>query len=251
MNPLDLTGRTIIVTGASSGIGRASAVLLSELGARLILVGRNQNRLSETKTLLKGAAHLVEIFDLNHAEDIPSWLKSVAGKTGALNGIVHSAGIQSILPLRITTTEKLDELMRINVTAALGLAKGFRQKEVCASSGSIIFISSIMGLVGQSGQSAYAASKGALISLAKSLAIELARENIRVNCVAPAMVKTEMFDKMMQTLTEDQKRKIADMHPLGFGTPEDVANAIAFLLSDAGRWITGTTLVVDGGYTAH
>ena len=141
--------------------------------------------------------------------------------------------------------------MRINVTAALCLAKAFRQKNVSTAGSSIVYLSSVMGIVGQSGQTAYSASKGALVTLAKSLTLELSRENIRVNCVAPAVVNTEMSEKMFQSLTPEQVKQIESMHPLGIGTPRDVANAIAFLLADTGRWITGTTLVVDGGYTAH
>jgi NAD(P)-dependent dehydrogenase (short-subunit alcohol dehydrogenase family) len=159
--------------------------------------------------------------------------------------------MQFTSPLRITTGANLEELMRVNVTAAFALARAFRQKGVSSPGSSLVFLSSVMGIVGQSGQTAYSASKGALISLTKSLALELSRENIRVNCVAPALVRTEMSNKMLQALTPDQVTQIEAMHPLGIGAPRDVANAIAFLLADTGRWITGTTLVVDGGYTAH
>lgn len=248
---MELMDRTILVTGASSGIGRETAILLSQLGARLILVGRNTEQLEKTMTLLDGNAHQIHAFDLSFVDDIPSWMKEIVGKTGKLYGLVHSAGIQFTSPLQITTGASLEELMRVNVTAALALAKAFRQKNVATTVSSIVYLSSVMGLVGQAGQSAYSASKGALIALTKSLALELSRQNIRVNCVAPAIVKTEMSKKILQALTLEQVTQIETMHPLGIGTPRDVAYAIAFLLADTARWITGTTLVVDGGYTAH
>ena len=251
INPMDLKNRTILVTGASSGIGRETAVLLSQLGACLILVGRNLEQLEKTLTLLEGTSHQVQVFDLSATDDIPRWIKEITLKGGPLHGLVHSAGMQVTGPLRIMASANLNELMRVNVTAALFLAKGFRQKGVSAAGGSIVYLSSVMGIVGQAGQAAYSASKGALVSLTKSLALELSRENIRVNCVAPAVVNTEMSEKLFQLLTPEQVTHISAMHPLGLGAPRDVANAIAFLLADTGRWITGTTMVVDGGYTSH
>lgn len=251
INPMELDKRVILVTGASSGIGRDVSILLSQLGARLILVGRNSEQLEKTHFLLEGSAHLVQTFDLSATDDIPRWMKEISSETGPLNGLVHSAGIQITKPLRILTSSDIDGVMRINVNASFGLLKGFRQKGVCIKPGSIVLISSVMGLVGQSGVSAYSASKGALVALAKSSALELAKENIRINCVAPAYVNTEMAEKFIQTLTTEQVENIQKMHPLGIGKPRDVANAIAFLLADTGRWITGTTMIVDGGYTSH
>lgn len=250
-NPMDLHNKTILITGASSGIGREAAILLSQLGASLILVGRNVAELERTLSMLNGSDHTYEIMDLAKAvDDIPEWMKDLVRKKCALNGLVHCAGAQFIRPLRITTGVCMEELMRINVTTALTLAKGFRHRGVSSPKSSIVFITSVMGLVGQAGQGAYAASKGALISLTKSLALELAREDIRVNCIAPGIVKTEMSDRMFEGLLPEQVEKIKLMHPLGIGSPRDIAYAIAFLLADSSRWITGTTLVVDGGYTA-
>jgi NAD(P)-dependent dehydrogenase (short-subunit alcohol dehydrogenase family) len=251
VNPLDCTGKVILVTGASSGIGREISVLLSQLGSKIILVGRNSVRLEETASLLSGEGHVVALRDLSDVETIPKWLKELAFNVGCFSGLVHSAGMQITCSLRTTSVRHFEEVMRLNVTAAFSLAKGFRQKGVCTSPASIVFLSSVMAVASRPGLSAYSASKGALSSLAKPLALELAREGIRVNCLAPAMVRTEMMDSVFQNMTAEQLALVEQMHPLGIGLPRDVANAAAFLLAETGRWITGATLVVDGGYTSH
>jgi NAD(P)-dependent dehydrogenase (short-subunit alcohol dehydrogenase family) len=251
LNPMDMTGRTILVTGASSGIGRATAELLSRLGARLVLVGRDAERLAQTHAQLDGCGHRVEQMDLSAVDGIVTWLKTLAAATGALHGLVHSAGVHKLKPLRALKPQTVEEVMRVNVGAAVELAKGFCQKEVGVRGGSIVLLSSVTGLVGQAGIAAYAASKGAIVALTKALAVELAREGIRVNSIAPGVVKTRMGERLLQSLTAEQGAALEAMHLLGLGTPLDVAYAAAFLLGDTGRWITGTTLVVDGGYTAH
>jgi NAD(P)-dependent dehydrogenase (short-subunit alcohol dehydrogenase family) len=251
INPLELTGRSILVTGASSGIGRETAYLISQLGGRLALVGRSEERLSKTRQLLEGDGHVVEPFDLSAIDEIPRWLKGVSARTGPFHGLVHCAGLHKLRPLRILDAKAVEETMGVNVGAAIGLAKGFCQKGVCAPHSSIVFLSSVTGLTGQSGHAAYAASKGAIIALTRALAVEVAGLDIRVNSVAPGVVLTEMGQQLLDTLTPEQSAVLETMHPLGLGRPNDVANAIVFLLAQTSRWITGTTLVVDGGYTSH
>lgn len=251
LNPLDMTGRTVLVTGASSGLGREVCVLLSELGAKVVLVARSPERLAETAARLSGTGHRIEAFDVSQVDAIPEWMKSIAAQTGPLSGVVHAAGVHFTVPLRVLQPAKLDDLMRINFGAAVALTKGLRQKGVRAERTSVVYFSSVMAVVGRQGVSAYAASKGALVSLAMSLALELASEGVRVNCVAPGHVRTEMAEKAKELLSAEQIKSIEDMHPLGLGEPRDVANAVSFLLSDASRWITGQTLVIDGGYTIH
>jgi len=251
-NPLDLSGRTVLVTGASSGIGRQTAVVLSELGARVVLTARTEARLNATLALLsEGANHQVAAADLSKCDEIPKWLQSVCARTGPLHGIVHSAGKQATTPVRFATEAKIDDVIRTNLHSAIMLARGFTQKGCFAPGGSLVFISSVTAFAGKPAISIYGASKAALIGLTKSLAVELAPQGIRVNCIAPAFVKTEMFDQVREMLTDEQLQALEAAHPLGFGTPEDVAHAAAFLLADTGRWITGSTLVVDGGYSAQ
>jgi NAD(P)-dependent dehydrogenase (short-subunit alcohol dehydrogenase family) len=251
-NPFDLTGHRVLVTGASSGIGRATAITLNRLGAQVILVARNEERLQDTLDALEPPGHVIEPFDLTSIENIPQWMKNVAQRQGKLSGLVHCAGVEAISPLRFQTLEKFRSMHDINVTSALWLLKGFRQKGVSGPGGSVVLISSIAGLVGQSGHAAYCATKGALIALVRAAAVELAPEGMRVNCIAPGRVEgTAMTTAADGHLSEDQTAAIKALHPLDAGTVFDVANGIAFLLAEAARWITGTTLVIDGGYTAQ
>lgn len=251
INPMEMTGKCVLVTGASSGIGRATARLLSELGARLVLVGRDRERLQCTADMLEGSGHCIEAVDLAKHADLPRWFNDLLPQCGPLSALVHSAGVALTRPFRLTGEKDLRAVMQINFDAAFRLAQGFRQKKVCLGGGSIVFVASVAGLVGQPGIAAYSASKGALIALSRALAMELARDGIRVNCVAPGHVQTEMADGSSKVLTPEQVEDIARYHPLGVGSAEDVAHAIAFLVAKTGRWITGTTIVVDGGYTAH
>jgi len=251
MSPMDMTGRTILVTGASSGIGRETSRLLSELSARVILVGRNRERLELTASVLIGRGHQIETFDLTQLDAVSDWLKRIVQRTGPLDGLVHSAGIGATLPVKAWSSSVHDSVMKINVSACLALAQGFRRPDIHNRQSSIVFVSSVAGLVGAVGISIYSASKGAVVALTKSLALELVRDGIRVNCVAPGAVETELVEESRRVLSQQQMTRLAEMHPLGIGNPRDVAHAIAFLLADTSRWITGTTLAVDGGYTAQ
>lgn len=247
----DLNGRRIVVTGASSGLGAGIARVLAAHGAGLVLVGRNMDRLNETKNDLQGVGHLAKSIDLLDSDGVPQRLREIADEFGALDGVVHSAGVMALRPLKSLVAPDWDVALKTNVVAAGALAKGFRQPGVNRQGGSIVFISSVTGLVGHSAQSLYSATKGALIALARSLAVELARDKIRVNCIAPAVVETGMSEKLKSGMTPEQWAHTASLHPLGLGRAEDVGHAVSFLLADTGRWITGTTLVVDGGYTAQ
>jgi len=251
IHPFSLEGARILVTGASSGLGRATALLASRMGAQVILNGRDAARLEETRAQLTGKGHRVEPRDLRDTAGIPEWLTRLAAETGPFTGLAHAAGIQIVRPLRMLDDAVLNETMAVNLNTALALTKGFRQKSVCASGGSIVLFSSVMGLAGQPGQAAYSASKGALISMCRSLALELARDKIRINCVAPGLVETGMAGRLKEALPAAQYEAVTAMHPLGLGIPDHIAGPVIFLLSAASAWVTGTTLVVDGGYTSH
>jgi NAD(P)-dependent dehydrogenase (short-subunit alcohol dehydrogenase family) len=251
VNPLSMPGRSVLVTGASSGIGRETAILLSELDATVILTGRDQTRLEDTHERLRGSGHRTEAFDLSDVDAIPGWLRRVTGVTGPLHGLVHCAGIRHTIPLRAVSVSKSETLMRVNFTSAVMLVKAFRQKGCCTPESSVVLISSVAGLAGEPGISVYSASKSALLGFGRAAAMELVGEGIRVNCIAPGCVDTEMVAEMRDSQSGNQFEAIRSLHPLGIGHPRDVAHAAAFLLADTGRWITGTTLIVDGGYTAR
>ena len=251
--PFTLKGKSVLVTGASSGIGRACAVQCAAMGARVILFGRNALRLEETRALmLNNAEHLIYTVDLTDYDMVGAIVKDMIGLVGNIHGVIHSAGISTTLPLKMITPEKLDLFFHTNVHGAIHLTKLVSSKSAMApEGGSIVFISSVMGAVGEVGKTLYSLTKGALIAGSKSLALELASRKIRVNCVAPGVVESPMSNQSIYRQDEELLNRIKSYHPLGLGHPEDVANACVFLLSDATRWITGTTLFVDGGYTAR
>jgi NAD(P)-dependent dehydrogenase (short-subunit alcohol dehydrogenase family) len=245
-NPLDMSGRLVLVTGASSGLGRSTASLLARLDARVILAGRDEARLEESRSGLEGGPHTAAVFD-----EIPKWVQGLVAQHGPLAGVVHMAGVHSAKPLKMLDSAHFESVLRTNVISAAQLVRGLRQKGCTDGRASAVLVSSVVGLVGAAGVAAYSASKGAVIALGKSLALELAGQGIRVNVLAPGFVETEMTRRLRDMIGPAQYAAVEAMHPLGIGGPEDVANAAAFLLSDAARWITGSTLVVDGGYTAR
>ena len=247
-----LTNKTILVTGASSGIGRQCAISCSQLGAKVILIGRNTERLKETLSTLDDCKdHLMYSIDLLDYDKLDEVLNDIESKLDNIDGMVNSAGISSTLPFRRVTPDKMELFYQNNVAMGFNLCRLVIQKKLMAKKGgSIIFISSVMGMVGETGKVLYGMTKGALIAGTKSLAIELARKKIRVNCISPGVVISPMSENAIYSKDEESLSKIESLHPLGLGKVEDVANSCAFLLSDASKWITGTNLIVDGGYTA-
>lgn len=249
MNILTLYGKNIVVTGASSGIGRQCAITLSQFGANIILIARDEKRLEEVRTQLVDGNHLVfpaDITDYSQLEDIVS--RSAAG-IGKIAGFIHSAGIDMTIPLKGMRPSHYEKVFATNVIAGFELARLISSKLFLADNGaSFIFISSVMGEVGQPGKIGYSSSKGALIAGARSMALELAPKKIRVNSVLPGLVLTEMASKLLESIPTESRKALIDMHPLGLGSPEDVSNLCLFLLSDQSKWITGASIVVDGGY---
>lgn len=241
------TGRRILVTGASSGIGRATSILLSQCGAEITINGRNLERLEETHSVLSGAGHTTSIAALSNADDTAEWIKNLAFSNGPYDGIFHAAGMASIKPVRLLKQSHLDEVLGSSLMAGFGIAKSAAQKGVMADGGSIVYMSSVAGARGQAGMSAYSAAKAAVDSLVRSLACELAPRKIRVNSIAAGAVETEMLTRLNCLMGEEGAANCENRHLLGFGSSTDIAHAAAFLLSLASAWITGTTMVVDGG----
>lgn len=249
-NPMSLVGKTIMVTGASSGIGRATAVYASRLGARLVICGRNSERLEAVHNELHGAGHVMKLFDFVQVEEILPWLKSVCQELGPLHGLAHCAAMQATRPIQAISPEFVSDVLTQNLSAALLLAQAFRLKACHAPGASLVFVSSSAALRTAPGNVVYAASKGGIVSAVKGLGVEFVRDKVRVNAVAPAMVDTPMSNQFREILSEENFQKVIAMHPLGFGQPDDVAAAINFLLADTARWITGSVLCVDGGFLA-
>ena len=245
-----LEGRRILVTGASSGLGRAAAIAFAEAGARLVLTGRDEARLAATREVLAGAHHGVFPAVMSNADSAADLVKQAAREGGALDGIFHAAGSFSVLPVKVTKQRHLDEAFGASVFGAFGLARAAANRAILADGGSIILMSSVAGERASSGLTAYAGSKGAIAGLTRSLAAELAPRRVRVNAIVASTIETEMHDRTLSNADMDYVEMNRARHPLGFGRPSDVTNAALFLLSDASRWITGSALAVDGGYLA-
>lgn len=244
-NPFSLDGKTILVTGASSGIGRAVAVECAKEGAGLVITGRNEERLQETYKNLYGAGHKLIVSDLTDEQGIERILEF----TPELDGVVHVAGILNYAPFQFITKEKLDEAFSVNFFAPAMLSQKLVKKRMIKRGASIVFISSVNGVYCSFvATGIYASTKGAINGLVKGMALDLAERHIRVNSVCPGMIETGLMKE--GEVTEDQIAEDKKRYPLRrYGKPEEVAYAVIYLLSDASGWVTGTSLLIDGGYT--
>ncbi|AZA81708.1 short-chain dehydrogenase [Chryseobacterium lactis] len=252
MNPFSLKDKIILITGASSGIGRSCSVECSKSGAGLILIARNKEELNTTVSMLAPGTKVETIIaDLTQCENLEELIAEKVMVMGKISGFIHCAGVEKTLPLKKHTPKLYHDIFAVNVIAGFEIAKILSLKKYKAEASSFVFISSVAGMVGEIGKAAYSSSKGAVISGARSMAMELSRSNVRVNSISPAMVNTPILEKMFAGIGEEAAEEILKRHPLGIGRPEDVANACIFLLSDAAAWITGSNLVVDGGYSAQ
>jgi NAD(P)-dependent dehydrogenase (short-subunit alcohol dehydrogenase family) len=243
-NPFSLTGKTILVTGASSGIGRAIAIDCSKMGAAIVITGRNEERLKGTFSSLTGKNNSMIIADitLHQAKIIES--------LPALDGLVNAAGIIGIQPFNFISEEEIKKMFEVNFFSPVLLTQQIIKKKLLNKNSSIVFISSLAGnVIVSKGNAAYSASKSALTAIAKTMALELVPKRIRVNSILPGMVKSEMMESFLQKLTTDQLEEDGEKYPLGYGAPEDVSNAAIYLLSDASKWVTGSSLILDGGYS--
>ena len=247
-NPFSLEGKTVLVTGASSGIGRGIAVECSKMGAKVVINGRNKERLQKTFDQLEGEGHIQIVADLSKQEDI----ERLANEVPELNGFVNSAGIPKICPVKRIDRQTLEEIMNINAFGPILLTSQLLRKKKLQKKSSIVLIASISGVcMANTGEGPYAATKAALAGYTKTAAFELAAQGTRVNTICPGLVPTEILTLSNEMFSEDQlKETMYGRYPLKrVGTPEDIANGAIYLLSDASSWVTGINLVIDGGYT--
>lgn len=247
MNPFSLEGKTILVTGASSGIGRGIAIACAQMGGIVILNGRNEERLQETLSMLEGTNHQILVGDLANQED----LQRMADTLPELQGWVNSAGIPKVCPIKHFDRKDVEEIFNVNITSTMLLLSLLVKKKKLKRGASVVLISAVTGaFVGSKGDTSYCATKGAVNGFMKGAALELAPQGIRINSINPGLVPTNILNLANDIAGEEHHTEIMLEHyPMKrLGTPEDIGNGAIYLLSDASSWVTGTNLVIDGGY---
>jgi len=241
-NPFSLKGKRVLITGASSGIGRELAVTCSKMGATIVLTARNGERLEETYSLMEGENHQIVIADLTLQEE----LNKLVTQLPELDGIVHNAGVGSRVLCKSITNNDLESVFDPNLKAPILLQSAILSKKRIKKAASIVFIASKAAEYPSIGNAIYSASKGAVISYAKCLGLELAPRQIRVNCICPAMVWTDLI--IQDGVSREDLQEAQQKYPLKrYGTPEDIANLTIYLLSDASKWMTGSCIDITGG----
>ncbi len=244
---ISLSNKKILITGASSGIGKATAILFSNLGAELVITGRSKDNLSDTYNKLnKSQNHKMILADLASITDIKQLISDIL----TLDGFVHCCGKVLPVPVKFIKEEQLDDVMSVNYFSAVNIVSELLKQKKINNNGSIAFISSISTSYAYFGGAPYISSKAALEGYSKTLALELVPKKIRVNVLQPALVKTAIFDSTLEAAVDDvEMKKLVSKYPLGIGEPEDVAQALAYFISDTSKWVTGSTLKMDGGLT--
>ena len=251
-SPFSLKGKNILVSGASSGIGRQCAIDFSFNGANVFLLGRNVEELKKTQDLCAQDV-TIKYFsvDFGALDLLSKEITSICDEIGPVHGFLHASGIEKSLPYAHLKTEDYQRLYDVNFISTMEIIKVISNKKFRGDKAKYVLVSSITSVIGRPTVTAYAASKGAMVSAVKSLSLELAKKGVCINCISPGTILTPMMLKVMDSLTEEQRTARKESFPLGFGEPSDVSNAAVFLLSDAARWITGQNIIIDGGYTAH
>lgn len=243
-NPYSLEGKTILITGASSGIGRSTAIECSKLGARVVIIGRNEERLNETLSQLSSDGHIIIKAELTAEDDV----KRIATECPQLDGLVNNAGMGLIKPIEFYNEKDLNDIFGTNTFAPMMLTRWLLKKKKLKKSASIVFTSSIASISSHLGNGMYGASKAALSAYMRYCAMELSSKKIRCNAVLPGMVETKLIHD--GAVSEEELNNDMKQYPLGrYGRPEEIAWAIIYFLSDASSWVTGTNLVIDGGYS--
>lgn len=250
INPMDLSGKQILVTGASSGIGRQTCITLSQLGAKVILIARNNKRLEETISMMEGSMHKQYVFDLTEIEGIESLIKTIVTEEGKFDGFVHCAGVGDSAPLAVTTYKMMDRMMKVHLYSFVEIVRVITKKKNINVGASIVGISSVASTRGDKGKVAYCTAKGAMDSSILPMATELGiSKKIRLNTINPGWVKTEMYYEYINEVGGETIRQTSNKAILGDAEVTDIANVIAFLLSPVSCKITGQSIVVDGGVT--
>jgi NAD(P)-dependent dehydrogenase (short-subunit alcohol dehydrogenase family) len=240
---------TILVAGASRGIGEQIARQLSAGGWKVVLAARPSERLSSVAESLPAA--VAAPADFSKLDSLQGWFDNLVREHGPFSGLVYCAAVMSAFPLKDVEIPAMEEIFHVNTMAPILLAQAFRRPSAFCAPASIVFVTSIIGLIGRPALTVYGASKEALHGFVRSAALELSRQGIRINAVAPGMIETEHGMDQFARMSDAQRAAVKAAYPLGIGAPQDVAGAVTFLVSDDSKWITGTTLVVDGGYTAQ
>lgn len=235
---ITLLNKKILIAGASSGIGKSTAIILDELGASLILTSRNSCQLEETLSILKGDSHRSFVCDYTKESD----RKTLIGQIPQLDGFVYSIGVHSLLPIKFIDESEIERNFNPGFNAAVLFMSLLLKNKKFNTHSSIVFVSSVLAKYSKTGCSMYSATKAALDAYVRTLAIEIAAKKIRANIVSPGFIHGEMLDKTIEIAGNEYVKTLEAFHPLGFGYPKDVAHSISFLLSDKASWITGTVL---------
>lgn len=242
-----INSKKILVTGATSGIGLALCEFLIKQECSVIAVGRDQNKIEHLILKSNKALKFLSLDLIDFSSYFKIFDEMLAGEK--LDGFVHCAGIEETLPLTLYNPENVKRIFDINVFSGIELLRHFSKKKYSNDGASVVFLSSVMGDLGQPGKIGYCATKSAILGIVKASALELAKRKFRVNSVAPGVVNTPMTQKLFSQIEEENIQRINEMHPLGIGEVDDVVPAITFLLSDFSKWITGQNIKIDGGYS--
>jgi NAD(P)-dependent dehydrogenase (short-subunit alcohol dehydrogenase family) len=253
-NQFDLTGKTILITGSSSGIGQACAKVLSDQGAKLILLGRDIGRLIQTREMCSDSEkHVIVSLDfLDLKEEDAFALDTILKEHSPVSGLIHAAGVSPTIPFKTLKQQQILEVFHLNLFSVIDLIQKVLKRGIRSENGiSIVLISSVLSETGEKGKSLYGMTKSSLVALVKSLALEYAGNQFRFNAISPGVVNSPLSKKSLYRQNEEAMKAVIQQHPLGLGETEDVANAALYLISDASKWVTGTNLVVDGGYLSR
>lgn len=250
-NPFSLEGKVIVISGAASGIARQCAISCSKMGARLILLDLNEDGLKETMGMVEYPEdHYWASINLLEYGRVSEIIKEATAKVGRINGLLNCAGISTTNLFKLTKPEELDKFFHVNVYTGYFLTQECtKMGNLSKEGGSIVFFSSVAGSFGEIGKSTYGMTKAALLNLAKHLACEMARKNVRVNSISPGAICTPININLPHMKDPEKRAALEAQHLLGLGETSDIANACIYLLSDASRWVTGQNFVIDGGYT--